>query len=352
MDEYLDYLRRRKVRIPDGYGQVQKEAEIVRAAPSERPAALPALPLRSARGKLPSIRARASSSSTGSMPATTIPCGTWAMSRSEAGFSTEQDAALAARLLRRRAASRTQVGRMVMYKADVRPAVDPMGRDPGRANGNPVGRLLGLCRQPLRAVQRPRWPTRRSAAISTRRRAARLKAAIPEFRRHRGGRMARSGADTPDEIPTLARWSYCSAPRAGDRRPCRHRCLGPSAGHDHAATDAGARRAGRSQHRRRRSRLTRRDRGNRRGRSCGICLHRRAHYPGWDARDQAVLETGRRDACTTASASSGHGGEKEGRVFQTSPTGSANSTEFAPGRSTARLPRHAGHGADIERGHI
>ncbi len=40
MDEYLDYLRKKKVRIPDGYAEVQKEAEAVRAALSGRPAAL------------------------------------------------------------------------------------------------------------------------------------------------------------------------------------------------------------------------------------------------------------------------------------------------------------------------
>jgi thiamine kinase-like enzyme len=40
MDEYLDYLRKKNARIPDGYAAVQKEAETVRAALSERPAAL------------------------------------------------------------------------------------------------------------------------------------------------------------------------------------------------------------------------------------------------------------------------------------------------------------------------
>lgn len=40
MDEYLDYLRKKKARIPDGYAEVQKEAEAVRAALSGRPAAL------------------------------------------------------------------------------------------------------------------------------------------------------------------------------------------------------------------------------------------------------------------------------------------------------------------------
>jgi len=40
MDEYLDYLRRKQARIPDGYAAVQREAEAVRAALNARPAAL------------------------------------------------------------------------------------------------------------------------------------------------------------------------------------------------------------------------------------------------------------------------------------------------------------------------
>jgi thiamine kinase-like enzyme len=40
MDEYLDYLRRKQARIPDGYAEVQSEAEAVRAALNGRPAAL------------------------------------------------------------------------------------------------------------------------------------------------------------------------------------------------------------------------------------------------------------------------------------------------------------------------
>jgi thiamine kinase-like enzyme len=40
MDEYLDYLRRKSARIPDGYAEVQKEAEAVRAALNARPAPL------------------------------------------------------------------------------------------------------------------------------------------------------------------------------------------------------------------------------------------------------------------------------------------------------------------------
>lgn len=40
MDEYLDYLRKKQARIPDGYAEVQREAEAVRAALGQRPAAL------------------------------------------------------------------------------------------------------------------------------------------------------------------------------------------------------------------------------------------------------------------------------------------------------------------------
>jgi len=40
MDEYLDYLRKKQARIPDGYAEVQREAEAVRAALGARPAAL------------------------------------------------------------------------------------------------------------------------------------------------------------------------------------------------------------------------------------------------------------------------------------------------------------------------
>ncbi len=40
MDEYLDYLRKKDARIPDGYAEVQRDAEAVRAALNARPAAL------------------------------------------------------------------------------------------------------------------------------------------------------------------------------------------------------------------------------------------------------------------------------------------------------------------------
>jgi thiamine kinase-like enzyme len=40
MDEYLAYLRKKNARIPDGYAEVQKEAEAVRAALAARPGRL------------------------------------------------------------------------------------------------------------------------------------------------------------------------------------------------------------------------------------------------------------------------------------------------------------------------
>jgi thiamine kinase-like enzyme len=40
MDEYLDYLRKKQARIPDGYADVQREAEAVREALRGRPATL------------------------------------------------------------------------------------------------------------------------------------------------------------------------------------------------------------------------------------------------------------------------------------------------------------------------
>lgn len=40
MDEYLDYLRKKDARIPDGYADVQREAEAVRSALASRPSPL------------------------------------------------------------------------------------------------------------------------------------------------------------------------------------------------------------------------------------------------------------------------------------------------------------------------
>ena len=40
MDEYLDYLWKKQARIPDGYAEVQREAEVVRAALRGQPTAL------------------------------------------------------------------------------------------------------------------------------------------------------------------------------------------------------------------------------------------------------------------------------------------------------------------------
>jgi thiamine kinase-like enzyme len=115
MDEYLDYLRKKEARIPDGYAEVQREAEAVRAALNARPAALKPChcdPL--AENFL----------DTG----TRIFIIDWEYAGNndpmwdlgdvsvEAGFGPEQDAALAEAYFGGRPPA-AQVGRMVMYKA-------------------------------------------------------------------------------------------------------------------------------------------------------------------------------------------------------------------------------------------
>jgi thiamine kinase-like enzyme len=115
MDEYLDYLRKKDARIPDGYADVQREAEAVRAALQARPAALKPChcdPL--AENFL----------DTG----TRIFIIDWEYAGNndpmwdlgdvsvEAGFGPEQDAALAEAYFDGRPPA-AQVGRMVMYKA-------------------------------------------------------------------------------------------------------------------------------------------------------------------------------------------------------------------------------------------
>jgi len=115
MDEYLDYLRKKEARIPDGYAEVQREAEAVRAALNARPAALRPChcdPL--AENFL----------DTG----TRIFIIDWEYAGNndpmwdlgdvsvEAGFGPEQDAALAEAYFGGRPPA-AQVGRMVMYKA-------------------------------------------------------------------------------------------------------------------------------------------------------------------------------------------------------------------------------------------
>jgi thiamine kinase-like enzyme len=115
MDEYLDYLRRRKVRIPDGYGQVQKEAEIVRAALSERPAALRPCHCDPLAENFLDTGARIFIIDW-EYAGNNDPMWDLGDVSVEAGFSTEQDAALVRAYFGGEPPA-AQVGRMVMYKA-------------------------------------------------------------------------------------------------------------------------------------------------------------------------------------------------------------------------------------------
>ena len=56
VDEYLDILAKKNAPLPDGYHDVKREAEAVRAALERAPAADQALPLRSAGGEFPRHR--------------------------------------------------------------------------------------------------------------------------------------------------------------------------------------------------------------------------------------------------------------------------------------------------------
>lgn len=115
MDEYLDYLRKKDARIPDGYAEVQREAEAVRAALNARPAALKPCHCDPLAENFLDTGAR-------------IFIIDWEYAGSndpmwdlgdvsvEAGFGPEQDAALAEAYFRGRPPA-AQVGRMVMYKA-------------------------------------------------------------------------------------------------------------------------------------------------------------------------------------------------------------------------------------------
>jgi thiamine kinase-like enzyme len=115
MDEYLDYLRKRNARIPDGYGEVQEEAEAVRAALAARPA-----PLRPCHcdplaenfldtGQRIYIIDWEYAGNNDPM---------WDLGdvSVEAGFGDDQDAALLEAYFGGRP-PRAQVGRMIMYKA-------------------------------------------------------------------------------------------------------------------------------------------------------------------------------------------------------------------------------------------
>jgi thiamine kinase-like enzyme len=115
MDEYLDYLRTKNARIPDGYADVQKEAESVRAALNARPAALrpchcdPLAENFLDTGERIFIIDWEYAGNNDPM---------WDLGdvSVEAGFGPEQDAALAEAYFGGRPPA-AQVGRMVMYKA-------------------------------------------------------------------------------------------------------------------------------------------------------------------------------------------------------------------------------------------
>jgi thiamine kinase-like enzyme len=115
MDEYLDYLRKKKARIPDGYGEVQKEAEIVRAALSERPAALRPCHCDPLAENFLDTGARIFIIDW-EYAGNNDPMWDLGDVSVEAGFSTEQDAALLRAYFGGEPPA-AQVGRMVMYKA-------------------------------------------------------------------------------------------------------------------------------------------------------------------------------------------------------------------------------------------
>ena len=115
MDEYLDLLRRKRAEIPDGYGQVQIQAEAVRAALDANPAAL-----------VPSHCDPLAENFLDTGERMYIVDWEYAGNNDpmwdlgdlsvEAGFGADQDAALMAAYFDG-AAPAEQVGRMVLYKA-------------------------------------------------------------------------------------------------------------------------------------------------------------------------------------------------------------------------------------------
>ena len=115
MDEYLDYLRKKKARIPDGYAEVQKEAEIVRAALSARPAALRPCHCDPLAENFLDTGARIFIIDW-EYAGNNDPMWDLGDVSVEAGFSTEQDAALVRAYFGGEPPA-AQVGRMVMYKA-------------------------------------------------------------------------------------------------------------------------------------------------------------------------------------------------------------------------------------------
>ena len=116
MDEYLDYLRKKQARIPDGYAVVQKEAEARAGCPWRATGGAAALPLRSAGGEFPRYGRAHLHHRLGICRQQRSRCGIWATVSVEAGFGADQDAALLQAYFAGRPPA-AQVGRMVMYKA-------------------------------------------------------------------------------------------------------------------------------------------------------------------------------------------------------------------------------------------
>src|SRR6266850_2889168 len=115
MDEYLDYLRKKQARIPDGYAEVQKEAEAVRAALSARPAALRPCHCDPLAENFLDTGARTFIIDW-EYAGNNDPMWDLGDVSVEAGFGAEQDAALLQAYFAGRPPA-AQVGRMVMYKA-------------------------------------------------------------------------------------------------------------------------------------------------------------------------------------------------------------------------------------------
>jgi thiamine kinase-like enzyme len=115
MDEYLDYLRKKQARIPDGYVAVQKEAEAVRAALGARPAALRPCHCDPLAENFLDTGARIFIIDW-EYAGNNDPMWDLGDVSVEAGFGPEQDAALLQAYFAGRPPA-AQVGRMVMYKA-------------------------------------------------------------------------------------------------------------------------------------------------------------------------------------------------------------------------------------------
>src|SRR5262249_52711610 len=115
MDEYLGYLRTKKARIPDGYAEVQKDAEAVRAALGGRPGALRPCHCDPLAENFLDVGTRIFIIDW-EYAGNNDPMWDLGDVSVEAGFGADQDAALLEAYFAGRPPAE-QVGRMVMYKA-------------------------------------------------------------------------------------------------------------------------------------------------------------------------------------------------------------------------------------------